>query len=123
MTDDADHDVFEVGGLDGASEERQGVHTAGFGIDDVEVVVLPAGLVLLGTAVMVDGEQHGPRLARRRTQIHRRLPAIGADLEQRTEPSGDLGGVVQREPFVVGHESLGRTSHVEQAFVHHGRAD
>ena len=57
-------------------------------IDDLAVVVLPPGLVLLRAAVMVDGEQHRARRARRRAEVHGRLPAVRADLEQRTDRAG-----------------------------------
>ena len=39
-------------------EERQRVHLADGGVDEVGLVPLPARLVLLGAAVVVDGEQH-----------------------------------------------------------------
>ena len=59
-------DVLEAGVEDGAAEERQRVHPPDGGIDEVGLVPLPARLVLLGAAVVVDREQHGvarPRAA------------------------------------------------------------
>ncbi len=120
--DDAHHHVFEIGREDRAPEERQRVHTPGLRVDHLGIVVLPSRLVLLGTSVMIDGEQHRARVAGRGAEIDRGLPAVGTDLEQRPEPTGRPGGVVQRETFVVRHEALGRTCDLEQAIVHHGRA-
>lgn len=120
--DDTYHDVFEIGREDRAPEERQRVHTPRLRVDDLGIVVLPSLLILLGAAVMIDGEQHRPRIARRGAEVDRRLPAIGTDLEQRPEPTGLPGGIVQRETLVVGHEALGRARDLEQAIVHHGRA-
>jgi hypothetical protein len=99
-------DVFETGGLDGAPEERQGVHAPGGRVDDLAVMMLPAGLVLLRPAVVVDGEQHRAADARRRAEIHGRLSAVGADLEERSDGTTGHPDRVQREAFVVGHESL-----------------
>ena len=57
-------DVLEPGVLDRAPEPRQRVHAAGARVDEAVVVVLPAGLVLLGAPVVVDGVEHGaPRRA------------------------------------------------------------
>ena len=107
VADDRDDDVLEPGRVDRAAEERQRVHAAGLGVDDLGVVVLPAGLVLLRAAVVVDGEQHRARRARRRAEVHRRLAAVRADLEQRSDARRRRApAVVQREPFVVGHEAL-----------------
>ena len=43
------------------------------------------GLVLLRAPMVVDREEHGARFGRRRAQVHGRLAAVGADLEQRAE--------------------------------------
>ena len=122
-TDDADHDVFEPGGLDRPPEERQRVHPARLRIDNLAIVMLPAGLVLLRTAMMVDGEQNRARVSRRGTQVHGRLPAIGTDLQQRTDAARAARRGVQRQPFVVRHEAFRLACDLEQAIVHHGRAD
>ena len=52
--DDGDHVVLEAGAGEGPAERRQRVHQAGLGVDQGRVVVLPAGLVLLRAAVVVD---------------------------------------------------------------------
>ena len=114
----ADDDVFEVGRVNRAPEERQRVHLAGLGVDDLGIVVLPPGLVLLGSAVMIDGEEHRARGARRRAEIDGRLPAVRADLEQRTDPAAVDPGRVQRQPFVIGHEALGPARDFEQFGIH-----
>ena len=44
--------------MDGLAEVREGVHLADGRVDQIGLVPLPAGLVLLGAAVVVDGEQH-----------------------------------------------------------------
>ena len=61
--DDGDHLVLEPGVLDGVPERRQRVEAAELGVGQRRVVVLPAGLVLLRAAVVVDGE-HGAPAAR-----------------------------------------------------------
>ena len=121
VADDRDHDVLEAGRVDRAPEERQRVHAPGLGIDDLGIVMVPTRLVLLRAAVVVDGEAHRLRLAGRRAEVHRRLPAVRADFEQRTDRAARDAGVVQREPFVVGHEALGRARDVEQVLVHRHR--
>ena len=58
------------------------------------VVVLPAGLVLLRAAVVVDGEDRAADLAGGGAEVDRGLAAVGADLERRAvrEPlAGDRG--------------------------------
>ena len=61
------------------------------GVDDLVVVVFPTGLVLLRPSVMVDGEQHGPRLARRgkRLGMLRRGDCFGHPGAQRDRPDHD----------------------------------
>ena len=74
---------------DGAAPVRQRVDAADLGIDEIWLVVLPSRLVLLRTAVMVDGEQRRrpwlrrPRPGRRsisrtRPRSRRRLSATAA---------------------------------------------
>ena len=116
--DHRDDDVLETGALDRAPEPRQRVHAAGARIDEPVVVMLPARLVLLRPAVVVDGVQHRPAGARRRAQVDRRLPAVRADLEQRPERGGLETGRVQRETFVVGHEADRVLRRCEQYIVH-----
>jgi hypothetical protein len=60
--------------------------------------------------------------ARRRPEVHGGLAAVGADLEQRADPSAVDPGFVERETFRVGHEALGCARNIEQSGVHgHGR--
>ena len=117
-TDDRDHDVLETRVLDRATEARQRVHAPGARVDELLVVVLPAGLVLLGAAVVVDGEQHGAALTCGGTEVHRRLPAVRPDLEQRSDGGTFEPRRVQREPLVVGHEADRATRVIEQRRVH-----
>ena len=118
VADDGDHGVLEPGVLDRAAEERQRVHAARLGIDDLGVVVLPPGLVLLRAPVVVDAEKHRAAGARRRAQVHGRLPAVAADLEERPHGSPVAARGVEREPLVVGHEALGGARSLEEAGVH-----
>ena len=54
-----DDRVLEAGVVDRAAEDGQRVHQPDLGVDQVGLVPLPARLVLLRAAVVVDGEQHG----------------------------------------------------------------
>src|SRR5262249_41513872 len=105
-----------------ATEERQRVHATGRGVDDLGIVMLPTRLVLLRPAVVVDREAHGAGLASGGAEVDGRLAAVGADLEQRADPSALQARVVQGEPLRVGHEALRGARDVEQARIHHGRA-
>ncbi len=71
----------------------------------VGVVVLPAGLMLLGAVVMVDGVDHRSRLLRGRAQHDGRLAAVGADLDPDTAAQVAHGGVVEGAALVGGHEA------------------
>jgi len=62
IADHSHHRAFEAGVVDRAAEHRQRVHPADLRIDQVGLVPLPAGLVFLGSAVVVDREQHPPPL-------------------------------------------------------------
>ena len=44
-------------------------------------MVLPAGLVLFGSVMVVDGVEHAAALLRRGAEQQRRLAAVGADLD------------------------------------------
>ena len=101
---DGDDNVLELRLLDRAPEPWQCVHATSARIDEARVVVLPPCLVLLGATMVVDGVQHCVAFARRGAEVDRGLAAVGADLEQWTAPAAPQSGVVQREPFVVGHE-------------------
>ena len=116
--DDGDDDVLESRVLDRPPEERQGVHAPGPRVDDLRVVVLPAGLVLLGSVVVVDGEQHGAGGARGRAEVDRGLPAVRADLQQRPDGAGREAGRMQRHALGVGHEALRRPRDRQLPLVH-----
>ena len=91
-------------------EGRQRVHLADAGVDDGRVVPLPAGLVLLRPAVVVDGEHHGAGLTGGGAEPDRRAPAVRADLDERCAGHGRGGGErggVQRVALVGRHEPLG----------------
>jgi len=120
-TDDADHTIFQPRRFDRVAEERQRVHAAGAEVDDLEVVRVPTGLILLRPAVMVDGEEHRAGFTRRGSDVDGRFPAVGADLEQRSRnsPGGVKTGLVQSQAFVVGHEALCRAGDREQVPVEH----
>ena len=93
------------------------------GIDDLAVVVLPAVLVLLGAAVVVNGEQHRLALARRLAEVDRGLPAVRADLDERSSrhvQPGLASGLEQREPFVGRHEALHRLGQHSEGGMHGG---
>ena len=105
--DDRDDLVLEPGARDRAAEDRQRVHQPELGVDEGGVVVLPAGLVLLRAAVVVDGEDRAADLAGRRAEVDRGLAAVGADLERRAVGESLAGVAVQQQPLVLGHEALG----------------
>jgi hypothetical protein len=68
-------------------------------------VVLPTGLVLFGSVVVVDGVDHSAALLRRGTEQQRRLAAVGADLHADAVTQIADRGVVERATFVCGHEA------------------
>ena len=51
-----DHVLLEAGGGQRGPQARQGVQAAGGRVHQSRVVILPAGLVFLRAAVMVDGD-------------------------------------------------------------------
>ena len=106
--------------MDGAPEGRQRVHAARSGVDQGRVVVLPAGLVLLGAAVVVDGEQHRPALAGGGAEVDRRLAAPAADLDER--PAGTAGGTASysARPSSSGMKPLAARASAQQVGVHRG---
>ena len=117
--DHREHRVLEAGVVDRLAEERERVHLADGGVDEVGLVPLPARLVLLGAPVVVDGEQHAAELPRRGAEVHRRLAAVGAHLEQRAVDRHRRGRFVEREPLVRRHEAAGRLRVAPQLRVHH----
>ena len=92
---------------DRPAEDRQRVHQPELRVDQGRVVVLPAGLVLLRAAVVVDGEHRAAHLARGRAEVDRRLAAVGPDLERRPVGEPLPRPAVQQQPLVLGHEPLG----------------
>jgi hypothetical protein len=104
--DDRDDHVFQPGIVKRAPKEGEGVHATGARVDDFGVVVLPPGLVLLGSVVVVNAEQHGAGRPRRRAQVDRRLPAVRADLEEWPDAAAGQTGLMQGAALVVGHEAL-----------------
>ena len=105
--DDADHGPFEVGLVHRAQEHRQRVQPAGRRVDERRVVVLPPGLVLLGAAVVVDGEERPcggrPRAcgAEYTADLPQYVPTSSIGRPGRA-PSGVDCGVVQRKPSSTG---------------------
>ena len=69
------------------------------------VVVLPAGLVLLGAVMVVDGVEHAAGLLGGGAEHHRRLAAVGADLDADAVAEIAQRGVVERAALVGGHEA------------------
>jgi len=68
-------------------------------------VPLPAGLVLLGPTVVVEGEQEAPEGLGGGAEVEGRLAAIATHLQKRAV-GGDLGGVpVKGQTLVGGHEA------------------
>src|SRR5690606_36200920 len=100
--------ALQPGVVDRAPEERQGVHLADGRVDEVGLVPLPARLVLLRPAVVVDGEEHPAELAGGGADPHRRLPAVGAHLEEGPVDGHRLGRLVERLALVGRHEPPGR---------------
>ena len=107
---DRDHRPLQPGVEHGPTEPGQGVHAPHLGVDQVGFVPLPAGLVLLGPPVVVQGEEHHPGLLGRGAEPDRRLAAVRPDLEERGIGNGD-GRLPRRRPqgvaLVGGHEPTG----------------
>ena len=116
--DDGDDDVLGAGVGDGAPEARQGVDQPDGGVDQRRVVVLPAGLVLLGAAVVVDGDDLAAGLPGGGGQVQRRLAHPAADLEQRPGDGDGAGRLVQGAALVVGHEAGGGRGGGEEVGAH-----
>ena len=111
---DGHHDVLEVCLLERPPQERERLQAAGRGIDELRVVVLPARLVLLGAAVVVDGEHDAADLAGRGAEIDGGLAAVAADLEHRADREPLTGEAMEGQPLVVGHEAAGGARQGEQ---------
>jgi len=78
-------------------------------------VILPAGLVFFGAVVVVDGVQQATRLLGGGAEQHRRLAAVGADLDADAVTQVAHGRVVERPTLVGGHESDDVLGEREQA--------
>ena len=105
VTNQGHHRALEVRLVDRVPELRQGVDHVHRGIDEVGLVPLPAGLVLLGPTVVVEGEQEAPEGLGGGTKVEGRLAAVAAHLQIRAV-GGDLRGVpVQGQALVGGHEA------------------
>ena len=77
-------------------------------------MVLPAGLVLLRAAVMVDRHHLGALLPGGRGQVERGLAHPAAHLQERPTAGGGQGGPVQGLALGRGHEAGGRLGGGEQ---------
>jgi hypothetical protein len=101
---DHDHVLLEAGGGQGGAQAGQRVQATGGRVDQVGVVVLPAGLVFLRAAVVVDGDDHLPGGAGRGGEVDGGLAAVAADLQDRPATTVCGGGVGQGQAFGPGHE-------------------
>ena len=122
VADDRDDRVLEPGVLDRAPEERQRVHAAGARVDDLArrgAPTRPGSPPSRGDDRSVKSTV--PTLARRRTEVHRGLAAVRADLEQRPDPAAVEPRLVQRQALVLGHEPLGRARDRERLLGHRHR--
>jgi hypothetical protein len=122
LAHDGDDRALEAGVVDRAAEVGQRVHQAHGGVDEVGLVPLPAGLVLLRAPVVVDREQHPAPLPGGGAQVHAGLAAVAADLEQRAVDRHRGGRLVEGEALVRRHEAAGGLGGGPQPGVHgHGR--
>src|SRR6202043_3562424 len=103
--DDDDHVGLQAGGGQGGAQGREGVQAAGGRVDQGGVVVLPAGLVFLGAAVVVDGDDELAGGAGRGGQVDGGFAAVGADLQDRADGRIPAGGVEQGQTFRGRHET------------------
>ena len=84
-TDDRDHTILQPGPEKRATEFPQGFHGAEFCIEQLGVMVLLPGLMLFGTAMVIERIKHRSGLTHGWSQIQRRLAAIRANLENRAQ--------------------------------------
>ena len=113
------HVIFESGCGQRGPQRRQRVQAAGPRVDQSGIVVLPAGLVLLRAAVMVDCDHQLAGRPGRRGQVDRGLAAVAADLEHR--PAAGVGGGRREQRLTLGrgHEPGGRLSRAPQLSLEH----
>lgn len=112
--DDRGHLVLQPGAGDGAPELAQRVQLADLRVHQGRVVVLPAGLVLLGATVVVDRDDPPSGAAGRRAEVDRGLAAVGADLHRQPGAQVLQRGLVERLPLVGGHEAGGLLGQLAQ---------
>jgi hypothetical protein len=98
-------DVVQAGVPQRVPQRRQRLQPPGVRVDQRGVVPLPARLVLLRAAVVVQRHQRGAGVAGRRTQVDGRQAAVGAHLEPGAR-AGLPGGREQRSRLVAGQEAL-----------------
>ena len=76
-------------------------------IDQIGLVMLPAGLVLLAPPMVVEREEDPTLGLRRCAEVDRGLAAVAADLEERAGHGHGLGRVEQGQALVGRHEAAG----------------
>ena len=106
--------VVQAGLVERVPQRRQGVEKSGDLVDQRRVVVLPPRLMFFGAVVVVDGVENTVAGMRRRTQQHRRLAAVRADLDGDTVVEVVQRRVMQGAAFIGGHEPGDPVSQVEQ---------
>ncbi len=115
LADHGDDVVVQLGGVQGVPQRRQRVEQSGHRVDHRRVVVLPAGLVFLGAVVVIDGVEHAAGLLGGGAEHHRRLAAVGADLDADAVTQMAHRRVVERAALVGRHESGDLLGEPEQA--------
>ena len=68
--------------------------------------------------MMVDTEQDPSIALSGRTQIHRRLPAVAAHLQQRSVHFDGGRGLIEGQPLIGRHEAPGCLGRTAQAVLH-----
>jgi hypothetical protein len=97
--------LLEPGLRERRPERGQRVEQADGRVDQIRIVILPAGLVLLRAAVVVDRQHDLPGLGGRSRQVDGGLAAVRADLHDRTDLGVCGGGGEQRRAFRRRHEA------------------
>ena len=125
---DCEHNIVQIGVVDGVAKRRQRVHQSGTRINKRSVVVFPTSLVLVAPPMMIHREQHRRARARSRTQPHGAATAVRTNLQkwQTWESIASLDRCCeQRVAFVGGHETFCRQCTSAQPFgqrlIGHGR--
>ena len=102
------------------AEDGQRVHQSGVVDHQGRIVVLPTGLVLLRAPMVVDADDGATDLPCRGTEVDRRLPAVGPDLQHDAMGQPLPGQPVEQQSLCLGHEPRGRPGTVEQVVGHAG---